>query len=399
MTYVLHIGKYYPPDNGGIESVTASLARGSVASGIETTVVCFGDHATKNEDDAGVNVLRHTQTLKVASQPLGLSYVIGAISKSRNAQIVHVHVPNMLAALIVAMLGRQVQVVVHWHSDVVGKGLLARLLRPLEQAMLRRANRIIATSAAYAQGSVSLSNHLTKLAVVPLGVPDANQAATNAMARSAALPTHIRDFVGQHRMILCVGRLVPYKGYGTMITAVSKIASDAVVVIVGSGPLQPELQAQIDAAGLRGRVMLAGRVHEENLELLRGTASVFCMPSTERSEAFGVALIEAMAAGLPLVATRIEGSGVPWVNQHGETGLNVKPGDPEELAWALDSLLQDESLRKRLAKGARQRYVGLFTERAMVASTLAVYKELLMPNDESGSPIVESSRDSIDRSA
>ena len=123
-----------------------------------------------------------------------------------------------------------------------------------------------------------------------------------------------------------------------------------------------QLQEAIVQDGVEDRVVLAGRLSDATLHVLFERANLFCLPSTYRSEAFGVVLLEAMTYGLPIVATDIPGSGVPWVNQHGFSGLNVASGDAKALADACNQILRSEELRSRLSKGARQRFVAEFTE-------------------------------------
>lgn len=377
-THVLHLGKFYPPDNGGIESVTAALARGTAAAGVRTTVFCFEEHGRGDALDQGVQVLR-VPAFKLASQPLSRAYYVRGLQLARQADIVHVHSPNMLAAVVIARLPPGPKVVLHWHSDVVGKGWLAKLTRPIERAMLRRADQVVCTSQAYADASETLRPFLDKVVVVPLGVPEVPQPQPSIAEAIDALPAALRAHLGQRPLVLAVGRLVPYKGFDVLIDAAGRLSTDAAVVIVGGGPLQDTLRGQLVQRGLNGRVVLAGRVDDGTLAALQRLATVYCMPSVERSEAFGVALAEALARGLPAVATQIAGSGVPWVNLDGVTGINVPPGDASALAAALDRLLSDANLRDRMALGARQRYETLFTEHQSIARTLDVYRKLLTP--------------------
>lgn len=368
---IVHFGKYYPPDTGGIESVSASLARGAATHGHEVDVVSFG-RTSSSVLDAGARVLRHWVAKTVASQPLSPGYVIDAIRRGRRADVVHVHVPNMLAAWAAMRVGRRPAVVVHWHSDVIDKGLLGRLLGPLEQALLRRADVIICTSPPYAQASPILQPFAAKIRVVPIGVPEASGEKTD----EATVPHELREWIGSRKLVLCIGRLVPYKGYESLIDAASQVQEDAAILVVGGGPLARELQARIEQGQVGHRIRLAGRLDDDALAWLRQRADVFCMPSVERSEAFGVVLIEAMAIGRAVLATDIPGSGVPWVNLHGVSGLNVPPNRPVELAAATDLLLTDDALRARLAQGARQRYEQMFTEAESVRGTLEVYAGL-----------------------
>ena len=101
------------------------------------------------------------------------------------------------------------------------------------------------------------------------------------------------------------------------------------------------------------------------------------MPSINRAEAFGVAMLEAMSAGRPIVCSDIPGSAMPWVNQHGVTGLTVHPGVPRKLAEALRHLLADTELRQRLGRAARERYLQHFTSQDMVGRFCATYDQLL----------------------
>ncbi|MDE1947006.1 MAG: glycosyltransferase [Burkholderiales bacterium] len=376
MLRVLHLGKFYPPDNGGIESVTAALARGAAAAGMATTVLCFEELGRGDAQDGPVTV-RRVRAIKIASQPLCHAYLRQATRLAREADIVHVHLPNMLAAWAVTQIGAGPRVVLHWHSDVVGKGVLAHLSRPLERAMLRRADKVICTSQAYADASLPLRPFAAKVVVVPIGVAEPEAPVRNGAAVTpSGLPTRLQSHLEGRPLVLAVGRLVPYKGFAVLIDAAARLETDAAVVIVGGGPMQAELHRRIEAAGVDQRVMLAGRVDEATLAVLLRQASLFCMPSIERSEAFGVALVEALARGLAVVATRIPGSGVPWVNSDGETGINVEPGQPEALAQAIDCLLRDSGLRERMGQGARKRYEDHFTLERSTQAVLTLYRKL-----------------------
>lgn len=373
MAKVVHWGKYYPPDMGGIESVTSSVARGARSAGHSVSVVCFrkGEAPSDGSLD-GVRVLRAPIKMLKASQPLGLQYFRWLLDEGRTADIIHLHAPNLLAALATLMLGRGPRVVVHWHSDIVDKGIIGALVKPLESAMLRRADRIICTSKAYARASKPLASFAHKISVVPIGVPDV------AVGGDAdVIPEQLAQRIRGRRIILAVGRLVPYKGFRVLIDAASRLRDDAVVVIVGTGPLREDLEARVHEAGLSDKVFLAGRQEDSALRSLFRQAVMFCLPSIERSEAFGVVLIEAMSHGLPIVATRIAGSGVPWVNADGVSGLNVPVGDPVALAEACNELLASESLRGKLAQGARHRFETEFTERVSTDRVLEVYSVVL----------------------
>lgn len=377
---VVHFGKFYPPDSGGIENVTESLAEGAVTAGMSVSVVCFDREGglPRHENRNSVQVIRSRIALQPASQPLGVAYVRSAFRAGRSAGVVHVHVPNLLAALAVALIGRAPRVVVHWHSDIVDKGILGRIVRPLERFLLNRADAVICTSQAYAASSAALRDFRHKVLVVPIGIRDAAAVRPGAVP----LPATLEDAIGGKRIVLSVGRLVPYKGFGVLIEAAERFPDDVVTLIVGSGPLLEDLRARVRMRGLESKVIVAGHVPTDVLHALFRRATVFCLPSVARSEAFGVVLLEAMSHGLPVVATRIEGSAVPWVNVHEETGLNVPVNDSTALARACLAILQDASTRERYAQAARQRYLSHFAEQQSIDAVLAIYRRLTNDHEQ-----------------
>ncbi len=373
MAKVVHWGKYYPPDMGGIESVTSSVARGAQAAGHSVSVVCFrkGEAPDGSASD-GVRILRAPIQMLKASQPMGFQYFRWLLEEGRKADIIHLHAPNLLASLATKMLGRGPRLVLHWHSDIVDKGLIGKLVKPLEAAMLKRADRIVCTSEAYAKASLPLMPYAHKISVVPIGVAD-----VAPPSGEDRIPDVLARRIRGRRIILAIGRLVPYKGFPVLVDAAPHLKDDAVVVIVGTGPRKAELEAQINQGGLSDKVLLAGRQEDSALRALFRQAALFCLPSVERSEAFGVVLIEAMSHGLPIVATRIPGSGVSWVNAHGESGINVPVADPKALADACNELLASDALREKLARGARLRFETEFTEQVSTERMMKVYSTLL----------------------
>jgi glycosyltransferase involved in cell wall biosynthesis len=378
MSSVVHWGKYFPPDRGGIESVTSYLAIGARKAGFKVTVVCFGEgNSVTQSNFSGVRVLRAPIAALIASQPLGLRYLFWCLRASLSADIIHLHTPNMLGALCALLLKRHKHLVVHWHSDVINKGLLGLLLSPLERALLRRADKIIATSPVYAEASQTLLPFKNKVCVVPIGVGDLKSSTSKNSSTPSDEYISLESRLNGKKLILSVGRLVPYKGFDVLISAASHLPAESMVVIVGTGPLELALRDQIASLGLGERVILAGKLSDSELSSLFNLATLYCLPSVTRAEAFGVVLIEAMAYGLPIVATNIVGSGVPWVNRHGFSGVNVSAGDANELAQACVGILNSNEERSRLSRGSRERFLQEFTEDASARQVINIYNKLL----------------------
>jgi rhamnosyl/mannosyltransferase len=168
-----------------------------------------------------------------------------------------------------------------------------------------------------------------------------------------------------------------YKGFDVLIDAAAALPDDSVVVIGGDGPLRDGYRSAVARRGLAGKVIFPGHIKDDDLPSYFEACDVFCMPSTVRAEAYGVAMVEAMVMGKPIVASDIEGSGVPWVNVNGQTGFNVPVGQSAPLADALRRLLNDAGLRQRLGSASRQRYVSDFNAELMTKRTMGLYDQLV----------------------
>ena len=176
------------------------------------------------------------------------------------------------------------------------------------------------------------------------------------------------------RVVMTVGRLIRMKGQRHLVAAVPELAArfpDLVVVVVGAGHLDGELRAQSAALGVADRVLLPG--HRADARRLLDAADVFALPSV--LEGMPLAAMEAMDAGLPVVATRAIGTAE--VVADGETGLLVPLRDAGALAAALGRLLADPGLRARYGSAGRRRYLDCFTSARMAAQTRAVYEDVL----------------------
>jgi glycosyltransferase involved in cell wall biosynthesis len=374
MSDIVHYGKFFSPSKGGIESVTKSLALGAINKGYSVSVICFSKDVltTKIVTFDSLVVVQNPISLTVFSQPLGVQYVKQCLIAGANCKIVHLHLPNMLGALIALLLSKNVRLVVHWHSDVINKGIVGRISRLIEIIILRRANKIIATSLVYANSSKVLHSFLYKVEVIPIGVPDLEK-----RDEFFDLPSELSRKCFEKKIILSIGRLVYYKGFHVLVDAAKYCNMEVIIVIVGTGPMYIELQRTINRLKLGDRVILLGDVSDDFLEALLHRSSLFCLPSISRAEAFGVVLLEAMRHGLPIVASAISGSGVSWVNEHGVSGINVPPEDPVALAEACNVILTSSKLRESLAMGARNRYLVEFTEEVSIKKTLKLYNSLV----------------------
>jgi glycosyltransferase involved in cell wall biosynthesis len=179
-------------------------------------------------------------------------------------------------------------------------------------------------------------------------------------------------------VVLCVSRLVEKKGVDTLIEACARLAARGVdlrLEVMGDGPLRGALEERARALGVAGRVALLGNVDQAAVLAGYRRASVLALACRHAEsgdrDGLPVALVEAMAAGLPVVSTPI--SGIPEVVRDGESGLLVAPDDADALAGAIGRVLADADFRARLARGARAA-TDAYDERATVAGLRRLFR-------------------------
>jgi rhamnosyl/mannosyltransferase len=229
---------------------------------------------------------------------------------------------------------------------------------------------IMPTSRRYLETSPWLAPVRDRCRVVPLGLPLEEYAATPAIEqRAAQLLAEHGDFV------LFLGCLRAYKGIPFLIEAMKAIPGSR-LLIAGEGAMGDELRRSAREAGLADRVLFLGRVDQSEAVALLHAAAVVALPSHQRSEAFGLVQIEAMACGAPVVSTDLP-TGVPEVNADGATGLVVPPADPAALAAALRRILGDAELRRRMGEAGRERAQKLYRAERMAEDVSEVYRQAL----------------------
>jgi glycosyltransferase involved in cell wall biosynthesis len=369
---IVHLGKFYPPHMGGIETHVQQLCRELAKSAHVSAIVASDKPDTTHETDHGVRVWRLGTRFHVSSAPVCQS-LVDAIHSTR-PDLLHLHLPNPAATLALLASGYRGPLIATYHSDVVRQRLLGALFEPFVLRVLRRSHAVVCTSQRYLDTSPVLPRFRSKCTVIPYGIPMAESVPLDPGAIAAIRQRH------GDRLVLAVGRLVYYKGFEYLIDAMRDV--DAKLLIVGEGPLRSALERKIADCGVSHRVELLGEIQNENLAPYYLASQVFAFPSVARSEAFGIVQLEAMSCALPVVNTNLD-SGVPFVSRHNETGMTVPPADPIALGNALNLLLANASLRARFSIAARRRASHEFTAQRMAERTLSLYHEVLQGRTQS----------------
>lgn len=361
---VLHVGKYYPPHMGGMEIYLQQLVLHQAKVMDVAAIVASDLPRTRVEFLDGAKVIRVASFGVIASMPI--TPTMAWPMRQNKADLVHLHTPNPGAALALLMSGHSGKLILTHHADTLGRKQMRRLADPFVRRVMGRAGAIIVTSKRYLETSEELAPFRDKCRIIPLGI-DAAPYKRNVGAA-------IKDIHAKYgeRLILAVGRLVPYKGFEYLIRSMKSV--NGALVLVGTGPLQDELQGCIQECGVQDKVHMLG--HVDDIVQYYQAASIFVMPSITRAEAFGLVQVEAMAAGTPVINTDIP-SGVPEVSVHGQTGFTVPPNDPEALAKAINQLLDNKELRQQFGREARIQAHGKFSMEKIVKQTLELYETVM----------------------
>ncbi len=377
---ILHVGKYYPPYRGGMETALQNLAEGQLDAGCDVSLVTAGHSAVDSREViCGPASGRQGTLLRASvrgvfnSQPLTPS-LVGMLRREMaifRPDIVHLHLPNPLAAaawlgLVATGLPVRTPMVVWYHADITRQKTGRRLLQPLITACLNRAAGICVSSQSLADRSAVLRPHRKKVAVVPFGIAAEPWSAVEPVTNGA---------------FLFVGRLVPYKGVPVLFEALS-LVPEAELVVVGEGPEKDSLLKYGQDLGILDRIRFAGTLDEAAIAEHLGKARALVLPSIDASEAFGLVQLEAMGAGVPVIATDLP-TGVPEVGVPEETGFLVPPGDAQALAGAMARLQNDTALAGRLGQAGRARFEARFSRARMVDRLSHWYDKVLAASQSS----------------
>jgi glycosyltransferase involved in cell wall biosynthesis len=258
-------------------------------------------------------------------------------------------------------------------------GLQGRILRKFKAFAIRHSDAVTVNSSATRQAVLALSPDCHALHTIPMGV--APWAETPSLrAQAEALRSRFRW--GQGPLLLFVGRLVEEKGVADLLAAVAMVGKthpDLTLLIVGEGQERPILEEQARSQGLSGQVNFLGWVKPQEVPAYLAAADIFVAPSRTAPdgwvEAQGLTIIEAMMAGLPVVATRSGGIGDSV--EHEVSGLLVNERSPHELAFAIERLLLDPALAQQLGQRAHGEAEKRFSRAASAAGFSRLFQSLL----------------------
>ncbi len=390
---ILHIGKYFSPFHGGLENYMRDAMVALGRRGVDSAALVHRhslslktNHETFMADGHEFQVVRTALWAKLLFTPIspGFPRQLRRLIKTFKPDILHLHLPNPSVFWTLALpSARRIPWVVHWHSDVATSShnwrlkLFYRIYRPFEHAVLKRAIAIVATSLPYRDSSIPLQPWIDKCRVVPLGVDVKRfEHDTGTGGPGRPLDRSLRYDQKFPLNILAVGRLTYYKGFRYLIEATAK-APNIHTNLVGDGDQEQELKALATSLKVQDRVTFHGILSDGELARLMTEADCICLPSIERTEAFGLVLLEAMYFGKATVVGDVPGSGMGWITDDGITGLKVKPADADALAAAFERLGANREELTRMGKRGKQKFDDQFEINHAIEGLMELYQQIV----------------------
>ncbi len=372
---ILQVSPFYHPHAGGVESHVRSLATEFARQGHDVTVLTsrFDPSLPREEELDGYRIVRARTLAVLWNTPLDVG--VGALARSLPADVIHIHYPPPMTAYFAArgLRGRKVPVCLTYHCDLYLPGGIGRLVTAVYERLflpptLRRMDRFIVHTQSYGRTSAALRGR--PLEVIPSSVD---------LERFRPTPggVDVREMLGlkDRRVLAFTGRLVPHKGIDGLLRALLELPPDVVLLVVGRGPTLPDLTAAARRLGVEDRVRFCPNVSDADLPKFLHAADLFVFPSQNRLEGFGLAVAEAMAAGLPVVIADMPG--VREVIEPGVEGVLVEPLIPSDIAAKIRELLDDPARRARMGEAALRRARERYAVEVVAGQLLSLYRSLL----------------------
>jgi glycosyltransferase involved in cell wall biosynthesis len=376
MENVLHLGKFSNERVGGIETVVDTLLSGLSLDFNLFNLVANNSFKSKIIEQTGY--AEHSIALAgiFSRTPFcpSMPYYIKKMHRRYQFSMVHLHLPNPMSHLASEILPDSVKRIISWHSDVIRQKKLLRIYQPFVNRLLKQASALIVSTPYLAEHSTQIKTARERniIRIIPYGV-DFDYFLVNKYQEKIALI----QYQYSHRfMVFALGRHVYYKGFCYLIEAMKQLPTNIILLLGGEGSLTAKLQQQVKILKLEQQVYFLGQIAKQDLPAYYHACDLFCLPSIDQSEAFGIAQLEAMACAKPVVCCDVT-QAASNLNQNGVTGLVVSPRCPTSLANAIRKLYQEPLLRLSLGRSAHYYAKEKFTTQKMVGQIKNLYQEII----------------------
>ncbi len=369
------IGNYFPPHYGGVEMFTTNIARELAALGHRTTLLCAGGNAPKTVCEGKLET-RLLRSLDIMGMPIMPSLLT---SIPVDVDCIHATMPSPLGPMVAWALCRlrDKPLVVSVHSLPTRYGPLSDTYNKLILPRILKSASFVVTPSRSFFARTTLAPLFSTIADKISSIPNAVDLEVFRPDSTLGLRTK-EEYALPERTILFVGVLDGahwYKGLEYLLQAVRELRKniDIHLLVVGDGDRRNYFEYLTVTLGLKTNVTFLGRVPSEELPGLYNACDCLVMPSISHTDSFGIVLAEAMACGIPVVASDVGGLS----ETVGDAGLLVPPGDVSAIIKSVTLLLTDPSLRERVAGRCLERARRYFSWKLVASSYEMVHLNAL----------------------
>lgn len=363
-TKITHVTRYAYPHIGGIEAVISQINESLPNEDFEKEVLCCSN-TEKSSFENGVKYNRCKFLFEFAANTISPEF-IWKLSKV-DTDILHYHMP-FIFAVIAHFIARPKykNLYITYHGAIVGYDKYMWLFEKLYRYFYRIVDKIHVLSPTIIQSDPILYGNKEKCEIVPFGIEPKLEYDKDRVEEIK------KEYQGK-KIILCIGRLVKFKGFQYVIQAMKNV-ENSVLLIIGDGPLKAYFEGYIKENKLDEKVILLGAISDRNVkDNFIKACDIFVLSSVRRSESFGIVQLEAMRFEKPIINTNL-GTGVNYVSVNDETGLTVEPRDSEELARAINQLLKNDNLRILYGQNSKKRIDKFFDINKLRVKFIELYK-------------------------
>ena len=359
---ITQVFRYAHPHIGGIETVINQINDCLPDCEYEKEVLCCSN-TEKTSRENGVKYIRAKYLFEFASNNISPE-LIWNLSKVKT-DILHMHMPfifGMIAFFIARPKYKKLYIT--YHSDIIGFDKYMKYFWWLYKIFLKKADKIHVLSPNIISNSQMLDKFADKCVVVPQGIT------VNYKVDEQKVSEIKNKYTGK-KILFSLGRHVKYKGFIYGLKAMQNV-ENAVWLLAGSGPLTESFKQYIENNNLQEKVVLVGRLPDEELDNYYEACDLYLFPSIMKTEAFGIVQIEAMRHKKPIINTWLH-NGVNYVSVDKETGITVEPENVEQLTSAINELVGNDNLRLQYGQNARKRVENLFELEKVKSKYMELY--------------------------
>jgi len=381
---ITHFTHYFPPHKGGIENVSYEQSKRLTESGYEIDVLTSKIKGQNERPAKGIRIFPYSN-LNLAER-IGVPYPVLSFKAYRKfvqvikkCDLVHAHGHVYMSSYLAGKVAKKYEkpFIVTQHNTFIDYQSILNIFEHLNdftigKSVLKCANRIITVSKETMKYVLKLGADKTKTSVIYNGVDTDYFHPVNKgeSRKKLGLPKN-------RKIILSVRRLVYKNGLGTLIESVPLLTRDhpdLLFVIAGKGPSRKLIEDRIKELGIDANIKLTGFVPDRLLPLYYDAADYFILPSAS-GEGLPLVLLEAMACGLPVIATTV--GGTPEIIKHMKNGVLVPPRNPEAMAETVAKILSEERLGATIGEEARRIVEDRFTWEKNLRQLQDIYKKVI----------------------